>query len=444
VKREGFSRNTYHASRSLLMQESASFRPARRMANWFSHAPGRILVIGAAVALLVTAVLMWAVMQAPIAEIAAIVSTLSVTSVLSLGLGYWLYRRGWTRFSSLRFTLVASYVWAALLTLFNVWILSQQMFVNEHDLVLSGVLLLFAAIIATAFGIFVAASVTDSLGQLTETAQQVAAGDLSARVAVSGRDEVAQLALVFNEMAAQLEEAAARRAEIDQLRRDLIAWTSHDLRTPLTSIRAMVEALHDGVVVDEETVQRYYATIRGDVIALNQLIDDLFELAQLDAGRLVLAKSPHVLPDLISDALESFHVLARQRQVELVGSVGTDVDVVWLNGPKMGRVLANLLSNALRYTPPGGKVRLMAEMANGDVQVQVADSGPGFNEADLNRVFDQFYRGEQARSRATGGAGLGLAIARGIIEAHNGRIWAENGEPTGAIVTFVLPVSSSQ
>lgn len=413
--------------------------PQNKYINWFSRAPWRILALGIVVALLVAVLLMRALMQAPSNELLALVSTLTVTSFISMGLGYLLHRQGWTRSPSLTLTLMMTYGWAALLTLFNVWVMSQQMFVSEHDLLLSGILLMFAAIIATTFGVFAAASVTNGLRQLAQTAQTIAAGDLSARVQVAGRDEVAQVGRVFNEMAAQLQEAEAQRAELEQMRRDFIAWTSHDLRTPLTSIRAMVEALHDGMVDDPATVQRYYQTIRGDVIALNSLIDDLFEMAQLDAGGLALEKSPYAFGDLVSDALESFRALAQQRGIDLQAVVADDVGQVRLNAPKIGRVLANLISNGLRYTSEGGLVKVTAVSIPNVIQVTIQDSGPGFHPDDLPRIFEQFYRGEQARSRSTGGAGLGLAIARGIVEAHNGRIWAENAPEGGAIVGFTLP-----
>ena len=237
-------------------------------------------------------------------------------------------------------------------------------------------------------------------------------------------------------------QAEAQRSELETLRRDLIAWTSHDLRTPLTSIRAMVEALHDGMVNDPATVQRYYQTIRADVIALNSLIDDLFELAQLDAGGLVLEMSLYAFGDLVSDALESFQVLAQKRGIDLQAIVNENVGQVRLNAPKIGRVLANLISNALRYTPVGGKVKVVVIRNKEGVQLQVHDSGPGFHPDDLPRIFEQFYRGEEARSRSTGGAGLGLAIARGIIEAHGGTIWADNIPSEmggGAVVGFSLP-----
>ncbi len=408
--------------------------------TWIQRAPWLILLTGILLALAVAVLLFNVLMQPPAAETIALVTTLTVTSLLSLGIGYWLYRRGWARSTSLARTLILTYIWAALLTLFNVGVMQQQMFASQHDLILSGVLLLFAAIIAATFGVFVSASVTDDLQNLAATAQQVAAGDLSARAEVNGRDEIAQVGQVFNGMADQLQQAAAQQAELDRLRRDLIAWTSHDLRTPLTSIRVRVEALNDGMVDDLETQQRFYKDIRTDVMALNKLIDDLFELAQLDAGSFRMEKSPYVLGDFISDCLQRFQIVAAQKEIDLTGQVDSAVGLVPLNATKLGRVLDNLISNAIRYTPNGGRVWVTAVRQPTRVEVTVQDSGPGFNPADLPHVFDQFYRGEEARSRATGGAGLGLAIAQGIVVAHEGSIWAQNAPEGGAIVKFSLPL----
>ncbi len=414
---------------------------SNRFANWFREAPWRILAIGIVLALAVAGLLLWGLMAPPLAEVATLVGTLAVTSVLSVGLGYWLYRRGWARSSSLLLTLIATYIWAAVLTLFNVWVMQRQMFFSEHDLILSGVLLLFAAIIATSYGLFVAASVTDGLRQVADTADLLAAGDLSARVPVHGRDEVARVSQSFNEMASQLQAAADQQQELDALRRNLIAWTSHDLRTPLTSIQVRVEALYDGMVTDPESVQRYYHTIRTDVRALNTLIEDLFELAQLDAGGLKLELTPASLSDLISDALESFQPLAQQRSITLTGSVAGDIDPVPMSPEKISRVLNNLCGNALRHTPEGGTVDVQASRTGDVVTVTVRDSGSGFAPNDLPHIFEQFYRGEPARTRSTGGAGLGLAIAQGLVEAHGGTITAANGPDGGAQVSFTLPAA---
>jgi signal transduction histidine kinase len=153
-----------------------------------------------------------------------------------------------------------------------------------------------------------------------------------------------------------------------------------------------------------------------------------------------MEKAHHSLGDLVSDTLEMFQALARKQDILLQGEVAGNLGLVWMCAPKIGRVLANLVSNALRYTPAGGTVQVTAVRQKDGVVVTVQDDGPGFDEADLTRVFEQFYRGEEARSRASGsGAGLGLAIARGIVLAHDGRIWAENAPDGGAIVGFFLP-----
>ena len=407
--------------------------------NWYRRAPWLILLTGLILALVVTALLFMALMQPPLAEMRALISTLALTSLLSLGLGYFLYRRGWARSTSLLWTLSMTYVWAALITLFNVGILQQQMFVSPHDLILGGVLLLFAAIIAITFGVFVSSTVTADLRQISGTAQHLAAGDLAARVPISGRDEVAQVGVAFNQMAEQLLQVQTQREDLDRLRRDLIAWASHDLRTPLTSIRVRVEALNDGVIEDLDSRQRFFRGILSDVMAMDTLIDDLLELAQLDAGGLQLEMTLISLGDLLSDSLDRFQPMADQGNVSLGATIGQDVDPVRLNATKISRVLDNLLSNSLRYSPSGGRILIAAERASEGVQVTVDDDGPGFDEEDIPRLFEQFYRGEQARSRATGGAGLGLAIARGIVEAHDGRIWAENIPAGGARIGFILP-----
>jgi signal transduction histidine kinase len=401
--------------------------------------PWVVLIIGVLIALLLVTMAMKVLMDPALSEIATLTITLGATSIFSLAVGFFLYRRGWARSPSLSLTLILTYGWAAVLTLLNVWIMAELMFVDDHDLTLAGILLIFAVVIATTFGIFVSASVTDNLRNLAHSARKLAGGDLSARVQVIGQDEVAVVAQSFNDMAAKLEIADQKRKEIESLRRDLIAWTSHDLRTPLTSIRVMVEALNDGLVEDDENRQRYYRTIRSEVVAMNQLIDDLFELAQLEAGGDTFSVDEHNLSDLISDTLEAFRLLAERRTIQLEGDVGPGIAPVIMNASKISRVLDNLVQNAIQNTPKGGNIRLSVGRRSGSVEVSVSDSGTGIPEEDLMRVFEKFYRAEPARSRSSGGSGLGLAIAKGIVEAHGGSIQAENGKNGGAIVTFSLP-----
>jgi signal transduction histidine kinase len=253
-------------------------------------------------------------------------------------------------------------------------------------------------------------------------------------------------------MAAQLAAAAAERQRQELARRDLIAAISHDLRTPLASLRVMTEALADGLVDDPTTTARYLSTMRSQIGHLSGLIDDLFELAQIDAGALRLELQHISLDDLISDALEGLRPQASARGVELHGEVTPKVGRVLAAPQKIERVLYNLVTNAIRHTPGDGVVtiRAMPEAPPADaapasggsfIVVEVADTGEGIAPADLPRIFDRFYRGEKSRSRATGGAGLGLAIARGIVEAHGGRIWAESNSGQGARIRFTLPAS---
>ena len=419
-----------------MSESDGAGRPA--IVGWFGRAPWRILVVGMALALGVATALFYGLMAPGPGDLALLVVTLAVASVLAVGLGYLLYRRGWARSSSLMVTLVATYLWAALVTLLPVWLLQRQMFFNEHDLILSGVLLLFAAIVATTYGLFIAAGVAEGLRQTAVVADQLAGGDAAARVPVAGRDEVARLGESFNAMADRLQAAADRQREVETLRRNLIAWASHDLRTPLTAIRVRVEALDDGLVTEPEEARRYVAAMRADVMALNALLDDLFELAQLDAGGPPPERLPHSPADLVADCLRRFLPLAEGRGVALTGDVSPDATVPAQPG-KIERVLGNLVDNALRHTPPGGRITVGARAMPEGVLFLVEDSGPGFSPAELAHAFEQFYRGEAARSRAMGGAGLGLAIARGIVEAHGGGIWAENRAEGGGRVSFLLP-----
>ncbi len=409
-----------------------------REARWLQSSPLSILAFGVIVALTIAVIAFLILLRPPMGEMAILVGTLAVTSVLSLAAGFILYRKGWASSPSVSLTLLSTYAWAAVLTLINVWILARLMFASPHDLALATVLLIFAAIIAMTFGFFVAATITGDLRQLSKTAHSLAEGDLTARAVVNGRDEIAHVASAFNEMADQLQQASEERAEVERLRRDLIAWTSHDLRTPLTSIRVMIEALNDGLVEDEETKSRYYRTIRGEIVALNNLIDDLFELAQLDAGGIQLQLDPQSLSDLISDTLESFRPVAARRRIGLSGTVEGQVDPVLMNSPKISRVLYNLVDNAIQHSPDDGEVLLRVTKDGAVVRVEVLDNGPGFSAEDLPRVFERFYRGESARSREKGGAGLGLAIAHGIVDAHGGQIWARNRDEGGAAVGFIL------
>jgi signal transduction histidine kinase len=395
---------------------------------------------GVILALLGSLLFFYLLMNPPMAEVWLMASFLAVTAVISIIAGYGAYRLGWMRQSPrLSWTLMGGYALSSLLTFINVWVTARLMFYEEHDLQLATVLLLFAGGIAMSLGYFLSTALTNNIQTLKQAAQAVANGCLEARVTVKGRDEMAALASAFNDMAAQLEMAAQKQRELDSLRRDLIAWVGHDLRTPLASIRAIVEGLADGVIEDPQTVTRYLQTAQRDIRSLSALIDDLFEMAQLDAGEIPLDRQPSSLVDLISDTLESFSALAAQRGVALEGEAASGIDPVNMDTQKIGRALANLLSNALRHTPPGGTARVYAFPEGNRVRIVVSDTGEGVDADDMPHIFKQFYRGEKSRSRATGGAGLGLAIVKRIVEAHGGQIGAESKPEQGMTISVTLP-----
>jgi signal transduction histidine kinase len=405
-----------------------------------------VFALGVALALVLALTAILFALRPGLEDMKELLWLLSVTAVVSVAIGYVSYRLGWwNRSRSVRVTLMIGYLLAIGLVFLNVLVTARLMFASQHDLRLAGVLLLFAAGIALSFGYFLSASIAESVHRVVAGAEAIADGDLSARVAVSGNDELAELAATFNRMAVQLQQADARQKELERLRRDLIGWVSHDLRTPLTSMQVMVEALADGVVKQPETVERFLRTIRADIHSLSALINDLLELAQLDKGELRFRVAPHSLRDLISDTLESTRGLAEEKSIDLSGDVALGVDPVMMAPEKIGRVLTNLINNAVRHTAAGGSITVEArrESPDGAVRVEVRDTGEGIPPEDLPHIFERFYRGEKSRSRATGGAGLGLAIAHGFVRAHGGQLWAESELGKGSTFNFTLPAQSA-
>ena len=313
------------------------------------------------------------------------------------------------------------------------------MFIStDHDLPLLLLVVVFTLVLTLGFSISISRIIVDRLQAVRSGADRLAHGDLSVRLSVPGRDEVAGLANDFNRMADALSEAASRQRELEHARRELVAAVSHDLRTPLTAVRAMVEALADGVVSDPQTRERYLKSAQAQLENLSTLVDDLFEIAQLDAGVLQIELERASLHDLVSDTLSNLQPHAERQGVRLVGEVEPGADLVLMNPPKLQRVLHNLISNALRHTPADGTITLRATTAGDEVQVTVVDNGEGISPDDLPHVFERTYRGEKSRSRDYGGAGLGLAIVRGLIEAHGGRIWVESQPNAGATFGFTL------
>lgn len=402
-------------------------------------------IAGVAAALIVTMAIFVIIMNPPAADVQAMLRYLAMTAVVSIIAGYSAYRFGWfSQLPRLMFSLVTGYVLSSLLTFLNVWFTANLMFFDDHDFLLVTILLIFATGIAMALGYFVSSSVTDKINMLNQGATAIADGDLSTRVSIQGRDEVAELGQAFNMMALQLEDAARKKAELEKMRRDLVAWVGHDLRTPLASVRAIIEALADDVVDDQETRKRYLATAKYNLSELSSLIDDLFEMAQLDAGGHKLHLRSNSISDLISDTVESFSASAAKKGISITGDIGPNIDPVICDAQQIGRVFTNLIGNAVRYCPNGSQIQVVAYRTALGLVVSVIDNGDGIPAEDLPHIFEQFYRGEKSRNRSTGGTGLGLAISRSIVEAHGGTIMVESQVGLGTNFTITLPQAGSQ
>lgn len=393
-----------------------------------------------AAAVLGVALVGWAVLGMPGADLRDLVLFLSVSGSGSILIGLAaLATAPRLGLGGVRARLMLAHLVVLAIAFANIVMTAWLMFISAHDLGLLAILLTFAAIVALAFAGLTAEQVLRAVHAVAGAARQVAGGQLGIRVAPDGPDELAGLARDFNLMTERLEDAARTRQELEEARRHLFAAISHDLRTPLASIRAMVEAIDDGVVTDAKTTRRYVRTILGEVQRLSGLIDDLFELSRLDAGVLALHVEPGSLRDLVSDTLEALQPQAAEKRLRLHGQVDDTLPPVPMDAARVQRVLFNLVQNAIRHTPPDGTILLEAQEEPDAVRVDVVDSGEGVAPDDLPHIFERFYRGEKARVRGQGGAGLGLAIAKGLVEAHGGRIWAQSVPGRGARFSFVLP-----
>jgi signal transduction histidine kinase len=303
------------------------------------------------------------------------------------------------------------------------------MFQSGHDLTILAVAAA-SATVALVVALALARSISRGLQPLVRAASDLAGGDLGARAPAPATSELAELARAFNTMAARIEELFDARTQ-------LVAYASHDLRTPLASMQAMIEALEDGLAEPEH----YLGPLRDQVRALGILVDDLFELARIDAGALTLELHTEPLSGVVRTCVRGLEAAARARRVTIEADCADGVTA--LCAPEtVERVLFNLITNALRHTPSDGSVAVRVRPLATEVEVAVEDTGEGLEPESIRHMFDRFWRGDRARTGGRGGAGLGLAIARGLVEAQGGRIWAENRPGGGARVCFTLPASA--
>ncbi|HUG87943.1 MAG TPA: HAMP domain-containing sensor histidine kinase [Actinomycetota bacterium] len=338
--------------------------------------------------------------------------------------------------SSLRIRIVAATLAGVAVALLNLAAFALLMFVSGHDAALTAILLGYTGTVGVATGTALARSSTAGITRLEETAHRLADGDLHARVdEIDAAPELRTLARTLDEMAARLEEAQRNEREAESRRRDLVAAVSHDLRTPLAGLRAMVEAVEDGVVDDPEDLRRYTREMLRAVGALTTLVDDLFELSQLDGEAIRAEVRRARLADVVASALAAVEPqrLAKGVSVELHLADAAAEPC----SPRVTRVLQNLIQNAIRHTPADGSVRVEARRDADRLEIAVTDTGEGIPGSSLDRVFEPFWRGDAARSGP--GSGLGLALAKRLVEAMGGDISVQSQPREGSRFAVLLP-----
>ena len=319
----------------------------------------------------------------------------------------------------------------------GILVAAAAMFISGHDL--SALVVVVAVSAAIAIGAALQMGEEMGRGQrgVGALAEQLAAGGTLDPAVVDGPGEMRELAELLADVSRRLDESRRREQALETSRREIIAWVSHDLRSPLATIRAMAEALDDGVVADPDTVARYHGQLRRDAERLSALVDDLFELSRINSGTLELDRRPVCLTEVVADAVLAARTHADLKGVRLVDDV-EDLPRMEVSAQEVTRVLHNLLDNAIRHTPSGGDVVVRGRTTDQEATIVVADQCGGIPEPDLTRVFDVAFRSDGARSKDSRGGGLGLAIAKGLVEAHAGSIDVGN-EGDGCRFVVRLP-----
>lgn len=319
-------------------------------------------------------------------------------------------------------------------------IAAAVMFVSPDDAWTTAGILLFAAVIAARAAQILLRDVVADVGSVSHGLHSVGQGEREVHVEARSGKELSDLADSANTMIATLRSEERSRDEADAARRQVIAAVSHDLRTPLTSLQLLAQALDDDLV-DPATARTYVTAMSANVRALGALVDDLFEFSRLNAGDFALTTEAVPLAGIVADMLDAIRLEAQTRRVAMRAEIANDLRPAQANPEQLGRVLTNLLTNAIRHTPPDGSVLVRAHQRHDSAEIEVSDTGQGIAAADQPRVFEPFYRGGSEAARTSSGSGLGLTIARTIVEAHGGKIWLAETQ-TGTRICFTLPFAS--
>ena len=291
---------------------------------------------------------------------------------------------------------------------------------------------LFSLLMAMLIAWWIARTLLEPVKRVAAATHRLASGDYSSRVAVASDDEVGQLARDFNQLAYTLERN-------EQMRREFMADVSHELRTPLSVLRGELEAIEDGVRSLDQNAMK---SLQGEVSMLSKLVDDLYELSLADVGALTYRKAPCGLNGLLEHSVAMFQERLNARRLRVELALPSQPLELVADADRLQQLFSNLLENAVRYTDPGGVVRISATVERDEVRIEFMDSGPGVSASQLPRLFERFYRGESSRNRESGGAGLGLAICRSIALAHGGSLSADHSPLGGLWLTLRLPRSA--
>ena len=325
------------------------------------------------------------------------------------------------------------------LVLVAVGVVAALMFVSPHDAFLMAILLAFAGFLAAYCASLLARGLIEDIRAVRDGVVAVGHGRRAADIVTGSSDEVGDLAKAANRMTEQLSVREEERDAAEDARRGVVAAVSHDLRTPLTSLRLLAEAIEDDLV-DADTRRRYVGQMSVHIRSLSALIDDLFELSRLQAGDIQWSMQQVRLDELIEDTVEAMRPHADAKMVMVEARVTGGAVPAHANPEKLQRVLFNLIQNAIRHTPPDGSVTVAAESKGSVVEVEVADTGEGLPAEERERAFEPFYRGGDDEARSGGGSGLGLTICRAIVEAHGGMIWFVESR-AGTRVRFCVPAA---
>ncbi len=315
------------------------------------------------------------------------------------------------------------------------------MVVSERGVAIVAAIVIGAGLLAVVAARMVAGGIMRDVEAIRDGLMAVGRGRREVTIETSAHDELAELAAAANAMIYQLREEEAGRDQSEAARRDLIAAVSHDLRTPITSLRLLADAVGDDIVEDAETRRGYLRRMGTHIDALSVLIDDLFELSRLEAGDISWTIEQVPLQELVGETVEAMRVQAEAKGVAVMADVPETLKPAQANPEKLQRVLFNLIQNAIRHTPADGSVVVRAESVATGIEFEVADTGDGIAAEERERVFTAFYRGGADSARTHPGAGLGLAVSRAIVEAHGGRIWLADAA-VGTRVRFTLPAAT--